>query len=64
MEWLFYIGKVHLNYTKQEFLNSTFGEIATMWKLHCNFNNWTIKSSDDNGSENRYEKVNIDDLPL
>lgn len=61
MEWLFYVSKVHLSYTKQEFLESTFGEIATMWKLHCKFNGWTIKSSDD---ENKHKKVNIDDLPL
>lgn len=68
MDWLFYIAKVHLNYSQQEFLNATFREVVTLWKTHVDFNGWKVKETDEQNNENDksivYKKTNIEDIPF
>ena len=59
-DWLFYIAKVHLNYTKEEFLDSTHAEICKLWKTHIKFNGWTFKNGENGENELSY----IDDVPF
>ena len=59
---MFYVAHTHLNYTKEEFWNSTFKEIVDMWNLHCKFNRWQIKDDNEENNSTRdasYKKVNI-----
>ncbi|WP_077860146.1 hypothetical protein [Clostridium sp. BL-8] len=64
-DWLFYISKVHLNYTREEFLCLTHEEIARLWKQHAKFNGWEIKEDNDENNSNRAEKrVYIDEIPF
>ncbi|NFA05458.1 hypothetical protein EXM90_01685 [Clostridium botulinum] len=66
-DWLFYLAKVHLNYSKEEFWDSTHAEIYKMWGSHIKFNHWEIK---DNNEENNpandvnYKRVNIENIPF
>lgn len=64
-DWLFYISKVHLNYTKEEFWDSTHAEIYKMWKAHIKFNGWEVKNNNEENntkSDINYKKVNIEDI--
>lgn len=62
--WLFYISKVHLHYTREEFWEATHAEIYKMWKAHIKFNGWKINDNDENNtvSDANYKKVNIEDI--
>ncbi|WP_052102619.1 hypothetical protein [Clostridium botulinum] len=61
-----YISKTHLNYSKEEFLDSTFFEICKMWEQHCKFNGWTKSEDKENKLRPKQVKkyVNIEDLPI
>jgi len=65
-DWLFYISKVHLNYSKVEFMESTHAEIYKMWLSHVKFNGWE-NNEDEKDSENKTQKekkVFIDEIPF
>ncbi|NMM65499.1 hypothetical protein HBE96_23250 [Clostridium sp. P21] len=59
------MAKVHLNYSKTEFLESSFREIVDMWKAHVKFNGWEVKNDDEGNNTNQgdtYKHVNIEDI--
>ena len=65
-DWLFYISKVHLNYSKIEFMEATHSEIYKMWMQHVKFNSWE-NDEDEKDSENKTQKekkVFIDEIPF
>ncbi|MBS4539827.1 hypothetical protein GOQ27_15235 [Clostridium sp. D2Q-11] len=51
------MAKVHLNYSKNEFMNSTMKEIVDLWKLHGEFNGWKFKKE-----KNQDRRVYIDQI--
>ncbi|UZW13192.1 hypothetical protein OSC52_15245 [Clostridium pasteurianum] len=46
------MAKVHLKYSKDEFMKSFPKEIDTLWDLHVKFNGWSPK--DNNNSNDAY----------
>ncbi len=64
-DWLFYISKVHLNYSKSEFMESTHAEIYKMWMNHMKFNGWENDEKDSENKTNKTEqRVYIDEIPF
>ncbi|AVK50673.1 hypothetical protein AXY43_23120 [Clostridium sp. MF28] len=61
-DWLFYICKVHLNFTKDEFMESTHAEIYKIWMNHVKFNGWKIEDKDDENKSNKERRVYIDEI--
>jgi hypothetical protein len=56
-DWFFYISKVHLNYSREEFYRSCPKEIGSLWESHIKFNGWKFKEDEDN------KVYNVDDFP-
>ncbi len=60
---LFFIAKTQLNYTRQEFFDSTFKEIAMLIEeLNKVYEDQNISTSSDNGYIEKV--VNIDEVPF
>lgn len=57
---MFYLAKVQLNYSKDEFLNSTAAEITDMWNTHCEF----MSKSENENNYSAGTRMNIEDFPL
>lgn len=51
------MAKVHLNYTKNEFMNSTMREIVDLWKIHGKFKGWKFENE-----KKKEKRVYIDQI--
>ncbi|MBN3418621.1 hypothetical protein EXN00_09665 [Clostridium botulinum] len=59
------MAHTHLNYSKEEFWNTTHKEIYKQWKTHVKFNGWEVKNNNEENnttSDINYKKVNIEDI--
>lgn len=59
---LFFIAKKHLNYSRQEFFESTYYEIGQMLEKYMSAN--SLNESNPNNTSNTHQTVFIDDLGL
>lgn len=55
---MFYISKVYLNYSRDEFFDATFSEIVDMWDMYKNDFASNVKETDS------INATNIEDFPL
>lgn len=60
-DWFFYIAKVHLHYSREEFYRSCPKEIETLWKAHTEFNGWKLKNHSNEYDDDRV--YNMDEIP-
>lgn len=59
-DWFFYVAKVHLGYSKEEFMKSCPKEVSALWDMHVKFNDWKVKE-DREFKDNRV--YTIDEVP-